>query len=303
MRVGLVVVALAIVAMIALAPRMAPPDLDGVLDFPFYTSTAALEDASDTIVRGTLSSWTTAPRTIGVTATAKGSPPGTFTYDDRAGSPTSALVVGDEYVVLLADGALVNSAQGFYAVQDGTAVPDADEHRAALVGHPRARSGCACSHTGPDRDLAPRTPCSREFDLAARRLLARLAGPSMDSGDGMHGGGPAAHRRRAPLGARPRTAGRSGGAPTVLDPGATHPGRVGRLGSRRRLAAPDPPPFTTIAWRINHVAEGLAGRADHTGGTHARTERRPPPGRAPPTGRDRRACGRRPTLGGRCCPG
>ena len=31
-----------------------PADLDGVLDFPFYTSTAALEDASDTIVRGTL---------------------------------------------------------------------------------------------------------------------------------------------------------------------------------------------------------------------------------------------------------
>ena len=58
-----------------------------------------------------------------MTAVAKGSPAGTFTYDTRAASPTSALVVGDEYVVLLADGALVNSAQGFYAVHDGTATP------------------------------------------------------------------------------------------------------------------------------------------------------------------------------------
>jgi hypothetical protein len=122
-RVGLVILAVAVVTMIALAPRMAPPDLDGVLDFPFYTSTAALEDASDTIVRGTLTALDDGTGTIDVTATAKGSSTGTFTYDARADSPTSALVVGDEYVFLLADGALVNSAQGFYAVQDGTAVP------------------------------------------------------------------------------------------------------------------------------------------------------------------------------------
>lgn len=122
-RVGLAVVAVAVVAMIALAPRMAPPDLDGVLDYPFYTSTAALEDASDTIVRGTLTHLDAGTATIDVTATAKGSPTSTFTYDARAGSPTSALVVGDEYVFLLANGGLVNSAQGFYAVKDGTAVP------------------------------------------------------------------------------------------------------------------------------------------------------------------------------------
>ena len=122
-RVGLVVVALAVVTMIALAPRMAPPDLDGVLDFPFYTSTATLEDASDTIVRGTLTALDSGTGTIDVTATAKGSPTSTFTYDARADAPTSALAVGDEYVLLLTDGALVNSAQGSYAVQDGTAVP------------------------------------------------------------------------------------------------------------------------------------------------------------------------------------
>lgn len=122
-RVGLVLVGLAIVTMIALAPRMAPPELDGVLDFPFYTSTDQLEDASDTIVRGTLVTLDEGTGTIEVTATAKGSSTTAFTYDDRADAPTSALVVGDEYVFLLADGALVNSAQGFYAVQDGTAVP------------------------------------------------------------------------------------------------------------------------------------------------------------------------------------
>ena len=63
------------------------------------------------------------PGTIDVTATAKGEPTSTFTYDARADAPTSALAVGDEYVLLLTDGALVNSAQGSYAVQDGTAVP------------------------------------------------------------------------------------------------------------------------------------------------------------------------------------
>lgn len=122
-RIGLVVVAVAVVTMIALAPRMAPPDLDGVLDFPFYTSTVDLEDASDTIVRGTVTALDDGTGTIEVTATAKGAPTSTFTYDARTDAPTSALVVGDEYVLLLTDGALVNSAQGFYAVQDGTAVP------------------------------------------------------------------------------------------------------------------------------------------------------------------------------------
>ncbi|WP_426593571.1 RNA polymerase sigma factor [Cellulomonas sp. McL0617] len=122
-RVGLVVVVLAVITMIAIAPRMASPDLDRVLDFPFYTSTAALEDASDTIVRGTLTAAADGTGTIDITAVAKGSSATSFTYDTRASSPASALVVGDEYVFLLADGALVNSAQGFYAVRDGSAVP------------------------------------------------------------------------------------------------------------------------------------------------------------------------------------
>ncbi|WP_051274580.1 RNA polymerase sigma factor [Cellulomonas sp. URHD0024] len=122
-RWGLVAVAVGIVVMIAVAPRMAPPRLDSVLDFPYYTSTADLEDASDTIVLGTLTGLSGGVGTIDVTATAKGSPTSTFTYDARPDSPTGALVTGHEYVVLLADGALVNSAQGFYPVQDGTAVP------------------------------------------------------------------------------------------------------------------------------------------------------------------------------------
>lgn len=35
---------------------------------------------------------------------------------------------------------------------------------------------------------------------------------------------------------------------------------------------PDPPPVTTIAWRMFHLASGLALRADYTTGTRAMTE-------------------------------
>lgn len=35
--------------------------------------------------------------------------------------------------------------------------------------------------------------------------------------------------------------------------------------------APDPPPFTTLAWRLCHLACGLVLRADYTIGTHAMT--------------------------------
>ncbi len=42
-----------------------------------------------------------------------------------------------------------------------------------------------------------------------------------------------------------------------------------------RDAAPDPhpwpPPFTTIAWRLSHLAEMPALRADHTAGSHTLT--------------------------------
>ncbi|MER6767033.1 DinB family protein, partial [Amycolatopsis sp. NPDC000746] len=34
---------------------------------------------------------------------------------------------------------------------------------------------------------------------------------------------------------------------------------------------PVPPPFTTIAWRLSHLSEMLALRADHTSGTHTKT--------------------------------
>lgn len=34
---------------------------------------------------------------------------------------------------------------------------------------------------------------------------------------------------------------------------------------------PDPPPFTTIAWRMTHLSSSLAARADHTNGTRSVT--------------------------------
>lgn len=32
---------------------------------------------------------------------------------------------------------------------------------------------------------------------------------------------------------------------------------------------PEPPPFTTIAWRLNHLTGGFVSRADYTVGTHS----------------------------------
>jgi hypothetical protein len=36
-------------------------------------------------------------------------------------------------------------------------------------------------------------------------------------------------------------------------------------------AHPDPPPFTTIAWRLSHISEMLLLRSDYTTGTHTLT--------------------------------
>ncbi|MGW2693130.1 DinB family protein [Streptomyces sp. NPDC001296] len=115
-------------------------------------------------------------------------------------------------------------------------------------------------------------PLLEQFDFARKRLADRMTGPVMDSGDG--------------------TDTEVGGAMTddeylwepVPDCWSVRR-RVDGPGSRATLLAgtgdwgrdaasyphPWPPPFTTIAWRLSHLSEMLALRADHTVGNRALT--------------------------------
>ena len=114
-------------------------------------------------------------------------------------------------------------------------------------------------------------PLLEQFDWACERLTDRMTGPAGDSGTGVSIAVPPmtdaeylwepvpgcwSIRRRS---ARPGT-------------GATL--RAG-AGEWRRDSAPPPhpwpPPFTTIAWRLGHLSEMLALRADHMTGSHALT--------------------------------
>ncbi|WP_329017089.1 DinB family protein [Streptomyces sp. NBC_00690] len=120
--------------------------------------------------------------------------------------------------------------------------------------------------------IPPRlVPLLEQFDFAHERLANRLAGPVMDSGDGTDTEvGPMTDReycweptpdcwsvRRRTDGPGPRA---------TLLAGAGEWGRDGAA-----YPHPWPPPFTTIAWRLSHLTEMLALRADHTAGSHVLT--------------------------------
>jgi len=114
-------------------------------------------------------------------------------------------------------------------------------------------------------------PLLAQFDHAAERLLARLRGPSVDSGDGTDVEVPpltdAEYLWEPVAGAwsvRRKADGPGPGATVLV--GA---GEWGRDGGRPH---PYPPPITTIAWRMYHLTEMLFGRADWTVGAHAFTE-------------------------------
>ena len=111
-------------------------------------------------------------------------------------------------------------------------------------------------------------PLLDQYDHATERLLARLIGPVIDSGDG-------ADVEVPPLTDAEYLWEPAPGAWSVrrqLDgpgPGATvlvGAGEWGRDGGRPH---PYPPPVTTIAWRMHHLTEMLAGRADWTVGSHS----------------------------------
>jgi hypothetical protein len=115
------------------------------------------------------------------------------------------------------------------------------------------------------------SPLLEQFDFARERLTHRMAGPVMDSGDGTDTkvgtmtdeeyrwepvAGCWSVRRRVD-GPGPRATSLAGAGEWGRD-AAAHP-------------HPSPPPFTTIAWRLSHLTEMLALRADHTAGTHTLT--------------------------------
>jgi hypothetical protein len=116
-------------------------------------------------------------------------------------------------------------------------------------------------------------PLLEQFDFARERLTNRLAGPVMDSGDG------------ADTKVRPVTDEEFFWEPVpgcwsvrrrADGPGARATMLAGAAaGGGGRDAAPYPhpwpPPLTTIAWRLSHLSEGLALRADHTAGSRALT--------------------------------
>lgn len=110
-------------------------------------------------------------------------------------------------------------------------------------------------------------PLLAQYDWAVERLLARLTGPDMDSGDGervavvpltdeeyLWEPAPGSWNVRRATDAPGR------GATVLVGAGAWR-----RDGGRPH---PWPPPVTTIAWRMEHLTSMLAGRADHTVGQH-----------------------------------
>ncbi|GGW44916.1 hypothetical protein GCM10010503_22360 [Streptomyces lucensis JCM 4490] len=128
--------------------RPTGPGGGAVADEPYFGGTADLEGAATLIVRARLGAGheetvegvgtTVAPAKV--VATAKGRVPGAeiqvFYTTPGSGPETTGFTAGQEYVLLLEEGAggryfLVNTTQGWYAVEDGAAVPGKD-NRVAL---------------------------------------------------------------------------------------------------------------------------------------------------------------------------
>ncbi|MET4645742.1 DinB family protein [Streptomyces sp. NPDC006539] len=114
-------------------------------------------------------------------------------------------------------------------------------------------------------------PLLQQFDFARGRLADRMTGPVMDSGNGTDVEVVSMTDEEylwEPVpgcwSVRRRAAGPGPGATVLV--GAGDWGR-----DSTQPPHPAPPPFTTLAWRLSHLSELLALRADHTNGSHALT--------------------------------
>ncbi|WP_329563703.1 DinB family protein [Kitasatospora sp. NBC_01266] len=114
-------------------------------------------------------------------------------------------------------------------------------------------------------------PLLEQFDFARERLHRRLAGPLVNSGNGTDVPvGPLTDEEYhwAPVpgcwSVRRRTDGPGPRATLLVGAGAW--GRDSAPSPH-----PVPPPFTTIAWRLSHLSELLALRAEYTNGGRALT--------------------------------
>src|SRR5579871_3783072 len=130
----------------------------------------------------------------------------------------------------------------------------------------------ALGHDGR-MDIPPRlAPLLEQYDWGCLRLINRMTGPEVDSGNGAPVPVPplttAEYRWEPVPGAwsvRRRAEGPGPRATWLV--GAGDWGRDGY-----RDAEPYPPPFTTIAWRLSHLSEMLALRADYTSGGRSLTK-------------------------------
>lgn len=114
-------------------------------------------------------------------------------------------------------------------------------------------------------------PLLQQFDFACKRLVDRMAGPVMDSGNGTDVKvGPLTDEEYLwePVPDCWSIRRRSDG------PGSRATLLIGAGDWGRDTASnphPEPPPFTTIAWRLGHLSEMLTVRADHMNGSHTLT--------------------------------
>jgi len=113
-------------------------------------------------------------------------------------------------------------------------------------------------------------PLLEQYDFAVERLITRIGGPLSDSGDGSPVAVPEltdAEYLWEPVAGcwsvRRRSDGPGERAVKLLG--------GGDWGRDASPTSPYPPPFTTLAWRLDHLIETLVIRADYTSGTHAMT--------------------------------
>lgn len=143
----------------------------------------------------------------------------------------------------------------------------------------RTADGCVASSSQLDNSTTetnqmetPRRlePLLNQFNFARIRLMERMAGPTMNSGDDQAVPVPSMSDEEylwepvpSAWSIRRRSDGPASSALELVG--------AGDWGRDRSPDSPRPLPFPTIAWRLGHINEMLAIRADHMTGTHSLT--------------------------------